>query len=151
LHAIADNPTLGIVFWSKNKYPDLPLRPPPEPVKPPTPAPAWVAFLAAWMGLIMLVASVVLIFLPGSVNPREELEHRRPYSLADKFLPIPIYGITVALFLGIVVIYQMRKEPRPLPEAMVNQRIQAWAGIALALLGAVVIYTWVALTGPKHV
>src|SRR5450432_4003456 len=103
----------------------LPLRPPTEPKKP-TPAPAWVAFAAAWLGLIMLLASILFIFLPGSINPREELEHRRPYSLADKFLPIPIYGITIALFLSIVVFWQMRREPRPLPPPLLNQRTQAW-------------------------
>jgi hypothetical protein len=122
----------------------LPLRPPPED-KPPTLAPPWVALLAAWLGLIMLIASIVFVFLPGSVNPREELEHQRPYSLADRFLPIPIYGITIALFVGIVVLWQMRKEPRPLPQGLVNQRIQAWVGIILSLLGAIVIYVWVGL------
>jgi hypothetical protein len=101
------------------------------------------------MGLIMLIASVVFIFLPGSVNPREELEHQRPYSWADRFLPIPIYGITIALFLGIVVLYQMRAEPRPLEPALRNQRVQASVGIVLAVMGAVIIYTWVALHGPR--
>jgi hypothetical protein len=122
------------------------LLPPPE--RKPTPAPAWVALLAAWAGLLMLVASVVFLFLPGSVNPRDELEGARPYSPADRFLPLPIYGITVALFIGIVVLWQMRKEPRPLPEGMTAQRAQAWVGIVLALLGAIVIYAWVALRGP---
>jgi hypothetical protein len=123
------------------------LLPPPQ--KRPTPAPAWVALLAAWAGLLMLAASAVFIFLPGSVDPRRELEHARPFSPADRFLPLPIYGIAVALFLGIVVLWQMRKEPRPLPDAMVAQRVQAWVGIVLALLGACVIYGWVALRGPR--
>jgi hypothetical protein len=114
----------------------------------PTPTPAWVPLLTAWLGLIMLVASIVLIFLPSSVNPREELEHAREYSAADRFLPVPIYGIALTLFLGIVVLWQMRKEPRPLPAALVNQRVQAWVGIVLALLGAVLIYVWVGLRGP---
>jgi hypothetical protein len=127
---------------------DLPLRPPAEP-KQPTPAPAWVAFATAWLGLIMLIASIVFIFLPGSVNPREELEHRRDYSLADKFLPLPIYGITIALFMGIIVLWQMRREPRPLPQAMLNQRMQAWFGIVLALIGTLIIYIWVAFKGPR--
>ena len=96
----------------------------------------------------MLVASVVFIFLPGSVDPQRELERAREYSLADRFLPLPIYGITVALFLGIVVLWQMRKEPRPLPQAMTAQRVQAWVGISLALLGAVVIYLWLYFRGP---
>jgi hypothetical protein len=122
------------------------LLPPPE--RKPTPAPAWVALLAAWAGLLMLGASVVFTLLPGSVNPRAELEHARAYSAADRFLPLPIYGITVAMFLGIVVLWQMRREPRPLQPALAAQRVQAWVGIVLALAGAVVIYTWVALKGP---
>ena len=122
------------------------LLPPPE--HKPTPAPPWVALLAAWAGLIMLVASIVFTLLPGSVDPRQELERARPYSVADRFLPLPIYGVTVALFLGIVVLWQMRKEPRPLADALVAQRVQAWAGIVLALLGAAVIYLWVFFRGP---
>jgi hypothetical protein len=122
------------------------LLPPPE--KKVTPAPAWVALLAAWAGLLMLILSIVFTLLPGSVNPRQELEHARRYSVADRFLPLPIYGIAVALFLGIVVLWQMRKEPRPLSDALAAQRVQAWVGIVLSLLGAVVIYVWVALRGP---
>ena len=105
--------------------------------------------VAAWAGLLMLLASVVFIFLPGSVDPRAELEHSRTYSLADRFLPLPIYGTTVAMFLGIVVLWQMRKEPRPLPEALVAQRAQACVGIVLAFLGAATIYLWVGLRGPR--
>lgn len=128
-----------------------PLAPidPPAPPKRPTPAPAWVAFVAAWAGLLMLIASVVFIFLPGSVNPRAELERRQAYSVADRFLPLPIYGTTVAMFLGIVVLWQMRKEPRPLPDALLAQRVQARVGIALALLGAAIIYVWVGFRGPS--
>ena len=114
-----------------------------------TPAPAWVALAAAWVGLIMLVASIVLMFLPGSKNPIAELEHRSAYSFADRFLPVPIYGVTLAMFLGIVVLWQMRKEPRPLPDAMVAQRVQAWVGIFLGLAGAAVIYLHVAAHGPR--
>jgi hypothetical protein len=119
------------------------------PAKRPTPAPAWVALVAAWAGLLMLVASVVFIFLPGSVNPRAELEHSRAYSIADRFLPLPIYGTTVAMFLGIIVLWQMRKEPRPLPDGMVAQRVQAWVGIVLAFTGAALIYVWVYFHGPR--
>ena len=126
----------------------LPPIDPPAPPKRPTPAPAWVALTAAWAGLLMLIASVVFIFLPGSTNPRAELEHSQRFSLADRFLPLPIYGTTIAMFLGIVVLWQMRKEPRPLTEALVAQRVQAWAGIVLALLGAAVIYVWVFFRGP---
>jgi hypothetical protein len=115
----------------------------------PTPAPPWVALLTAWLGLVVLIASVVFIFLPGSADPQAELKHARDYSPADKFLPFPIYGVALALFLGIVVLWQMRRESRPLPPPMVAQRVQAWVGIVLALLSAVVIYTWVALRGPR--
>jgi hypothetical protein len=124
------------------------LKPPPV-HRPLTPAPPWVALLAAWLGLIMLVASVVFIFLPGSQRPKEELEHLAPYSAADRFLPVPIYGITVALFVGIVVLRQMRDQPRPLSDAFVAQRIQAWVGIVLSLIATAVIYTWVGLHGPR--
>jgi|SRR5688572_14689760 hypothetical protein len=127
--------------------PNLPLKPAEE-LRRPTPAPPWLALLTAWLGLVMLVASVVFVFLPGSRRPREELERLEPYSLADRFLPLPVYGITVALFLGIVVLWQMRREPRPLPDALVAQRVQAWVGIVLALAATVVIYTWVGLRGP---
>ena len=130
----------------------LPPIDPPAPISPrptPTPAPAWVAFAAAWAGLLMLITSAVFPFLPGSTDPRAELEHSRPYSFADRFLPLPIYGTAVALFLGIVVLWQMRREPRPLPPALAAQRLQAWVGIVLALLAAVILYTWVGLRGPR--
>jgi len=107
-----------------------------------------VALAAAWMGLVMLILSVVFLFLPGSTNARAELEHQSSYSAKDWFLPIPIYGIAMAMFLGFVVIWQMRKEPRPLPQPMVFQQIQAWFGILLALVGAAIIYIWVGIYGP---
>src|SRR5262245_6434115 len=117
--------------------------------RPVTPAPAWVALAAAWCGLIMLVGSILFVFLPGSKNPVAELEHRSRYSIADRFLPVPIYGVTLAMFLGIVVLWQMRKEPRPLPSAMLAQRLQAWVGIWLGLVGAAIIYVHVAVHGPR--
>ncbi len=127
----------------------LPLRPPDDLPGRPTPAPPWVALLAAWLGLLMLVAAIVFPFLPGSRDPRAELERAAPYSFADKFLPIPMYGVTIALFLGIVVLWQMRREPRPLPDGLVSQRVQAWAGITLALLATTILYVYVALRGPR--
>ena len=120
-----------------------------RPIKRATPAPAWVALLTAWLGLIMLVASIVFIFLPGTERPKEELEHLAPYSLADKFLPFPIYGITVSLFIGIVVLRQMKDEPRPLPDAMVAQRVQAWVGILLSLIATAIIYIYMYFHGPR--
>jgi hypothetical protein len=126
----------------------LPLVPIEDTPKP-TPAPAIVALLSAWLGLLTLIASIVLLFLPGSTHPRAELEHAQPYSLADRFLPVPIYASAVAIFIAIIVIWQMRKEHRPLPAPMVNQRVQAYVGIALALLAAAVVYIHVALRGPR--
>ena len=124
--------------------------PPLNPDPPPRPrlAPPWVALVAAWIGLLTLIGSIAIPFLPGSRDPRAELQHLRPYALADRFIPVPLYACTVALFLGIVVIWQMRREPRPLPDALVAQRVQAYAGIVLALLGAAIIYGFVALRGP---
>ena len=126
----------------------LPLKPP-EPSRKPLLAPAWVALLAAWMGVIVLIASIVFIFLPGARDPRGELEHRVPFSLADRFLPVPIYGVAITLFVAIVVLWQMRREPRPLPDALLAQRVQAWVGIALSLIAAIVVYVHVARHGPR--
>jgi hypothetical protein len=125
--------------------------PPLNPDSPSRPrlAPPWVALLAAWLGLFTLVAAIVVPFLPGTRDPRAELEHRTSYSLADKVLPVPMYGTVAALFVGIVVLWQMRREPRPLPDELVAQRVQAWVGIVLALLGAAIIYIWVGLRGPR--
>jgi hypothetical protein len=126
----------------------LPLKPARD-QRAPMLAPAWVSLVAVWLGVIVLIASVVFVFLPGTRDPRAELEHRVPYSLADRFLPVPIYGVTVALFVGMVVLWQMRREPRPLPDALVIQRVQAWIGIVLSLIAAAVVYIDVALHGPR--
>jgi hypothetical protein len=97
-----------------------------------------------------LIASIVLLALPGSRNPRQEMEHVRAYSMADRFFPVPVYLSVMALFAGIVVFWQMRREPRPLPDAMTAQRVQAAVGIGLALLGIVIFYAFAALrAGPK--
>ena len=123
---------------------DLPLKPiaPDEPR--PTPAPPWVALLSAWGGLLTLTATVILLLLPGSRNPRAELEHARPWSAADRFFPVPAYLSVIALFLAIVVFWQMRREPRPLPEAMVAQRVQAWVGVALSMMAIAIFYIFAA-------
>lgn len=117
-----------------------------QPDKLPALAPPWLALVTAWAGLAVLVASVLLMFLPGSIDPRQELEHFREYSLADRFLPIPIYGIAGVLFCGTVVLWQMRRHPPSL--ALHRQRIQAWVGIVLALAATIVVYVWVAINGP---
>src|SRR2546423_12383585 len=88
-----------------------------KPPRQPTLAPPWVALLSAWLGLLMVVASIVFVALPASRNPRAELTHQTEYSPADKFLPVPIYGIAASLFVAIVVLWQMRKEPPPPAEA----------------------------------
>ena len=123
-----------------------PLNPDPPPL--PRLAPPWLALASAWLGLLTLIASAIVPFLPGSRDPRAELQHLRPYSLADKFIPIPLYATAVTLFLAIVVLWQMRRHPRPLPPPLVSQRIQAYVGIALGVLGAAIIYLHVALRGP---
>ena len=125
------------------------LKPLPAPRKPRTPAPAWVALVAAWLGLLSVVVAIVIPFLPGSKDPVAELQHAAPYSPADRVLAVGIYLSPAAIFMGIVVMWQMRDERRPLPEAMVAQRVQAWAGIVLGIVGAGIIYAWVALRGPS--
>jgi hypothetical protein len=120
----------------------------PDPAPRPRLAPPWVALLSAWLGLLTLIASAIVPFLPGTRDPRAELQHLRPYSFADKFIPFPIYASVIAIFLGIIVLYQMRREPRPLPAPLVAQRVQAYVGIILALLGVAIIYLHVALRGP---
>jgi hypothetical protein len=99
--------------------------------------------------LITLIAASVVPFLPGTRDPRAELEHRAPFSIADRFLPFPIYGSVIAMFLGIVVLWQMRREQRPLAPSLVAQRVQAWVGILLAICGAGIVYLHVALRGPR--
>ena len=123
---------------------NLPLTPPPDDKPLPTPAPAWVALLTAWLGLFTLLAAIVLLFLPGSKNPRAELEHTVPYSMADRFFPVPAYLSVIALFMAIVVFWQMRSEPRPLPRGMLAQRVQAGVGTTLALVAIVIFYAFAA-------
>jgi hypothetical protein len=125
-----------------------PLNPDGPPASPPRLAPPWVALIAAWLGLLTLLASAIVPLLPGSRDPLAELQNLQPYSAADRYIPVPLYACAVALFLGIVVLWQMRREPRPLPDALVAQRVQAWVGIVLSVVGAAIIYVYVALRGP---
>lgn len=140
--------TVETMFGRRNKEPALPLVAPPDPPPRPAPAPAWVALAAAWVGLIALVMAGIVPLLPGTRDPRAELEHLRPYSPADRFLPVPVYTAALGLFLGIVVLWQMRRESRPVEPAMAQQRVQAWTGIALSLLAAGIVYLFTALRGP---
>lgn len=126
---------------------ELPLKPPLE-VKPPTLAPAWVAFAAAWIGLLSVAAAIVVPLLPASRDARAELEHLRQYSPADQFLPVPLYGSVIAMFLGIVVLWQSRRERAPLSDALGAQRMQGKVGILLGIIAAAIIYAFVALRGP---
>jgi NhaP-type Na+/H+ or K+/H+ antiporter len=126
----------------------LPLKPPLDPPKPRTPAPAWLAFLVAWLGLISLALAIAIPFLPGSRDPQAEITHAKPYPLADRAIPIALYTQTVTLFLGIIVFRQMTTEPRPLSQPLVAQRLQAWTGIALAFAGIIFVYLYVQLRGP---
>jgi hypothetical protein len=132
------------------KVPELGLKPPREatPASPPTPAPAWVALLSVWTGLAALALAAAVPFVPGSRDPVGELTHARPYAMADKILPVSMYLQPAAMFLGIVVFWQMRKEPRPLPDAMVIQRLQAGVGIGLAISAMVFAYLFVWWRGP---
>ena len=123
---------------------ELPLKPVPDEKQLPTPAPAWVALAAAWLGMLTLLLTIILMFLPGSKNPRLELEHAAKYSVADRFLPVPAYLSVAALCIGIVVFWQMRKEPRPLPDGMIAQRLQATIGILLTMIAITILYIFVA-------
>jgi hypothetical protein len=128
---------------------ELPLKPAEDRIPPrPTPAPPLLALLAPWAGLLALVLALVLPFVPGTRDPVAELTHARPYSPADRFIAVAIYVPPIAIFLGIIVLWQMRKEPRPLPDALLAQRVQAKFGIGLALLASFIIYLYVALHGP---
>ena len=129
---------------------ELPLKPAEDPAPPrkPTPAPAIVALLAPWVGLISLILAIILPFLPGSRDPVAELTHAQPWSPADRFIAVVIYIPPLAIFLGVIVLWQMRKEPRPLPDALFAQRVQAKVAIGLALLASFIIYLFVALRGP---
>lgn len=95
-----------------------------------------------------MLSAVVIPLLPGSRDPQAELEHLAPYSAADWFLPAPLYLTVISVFLGIVVFWQSRREPRPLAGAFVAQRVQASVGIGLGLAAAVIVYAFVAWRGP---
>jgi len=127
----------------------LPLKPVADkPKKERNPAPAWVALASPWLGLLTLILSIVIFIVPGSRDPRAELTHARPYSAADWVLMIADYTSVVAVFVGIVVIWQMRTQPRPLAAPLAAQRMQAIVGLVLAGIGIAIIYMGVALRGP---
>jgi hypothetical protein len=122
-------------------YDELPLKPVADkPKKERTPAPAWVALAAPWLGLLTLVLSIIVFIVPGSRDPRAELTHQRPWSAADIVLTIADYTAVFAVFVGLVVIWQMRTQPRPLSAPLAAQRLQAIVGLILAFIGVAIIY-----------
>jgi hypothetical protein len=128
---------------------ELPLKPAePRPRKQVTPAPAWVALAAPWLGLITLILSIVTFIVPGSRDPQGELMHARPYSTADIVLPVALYIAVAAIFIGLLVLWQMRTQPRPLSAPLAAQQLQAMVGLVLAAIGVTIVYIGVALRGP---
>jgi hypothetical protein len=128
---------------------ELPLKPVADtPRKERHPAPAWVALAAPWLGLLTLILAITVFLVPGSRDPRAELTHQRPYSPADVVLTIAQWTSVTAVFVGIIVIWQMRTQPRPLSAPLAAQRLQAIVGLILAGIGIAIVYIGVALRGP---
>jgi hypothetical protein len=128
---------------------ELPLKPiEDKPRKERTPAPAALALAAPWLGAITLILSIAIFLVPGSRDPQAELAHARPYSPADRVLLVAVYTSVVAIFVPILIFWQMRTQPRPLSEPLAAQRLQAFVGLALSIIGVIIIYTGVALRGP---
>lgn len=104
------------------------------------PAPAWVALASPWLGLLTLILSIAIFLVPGSRDPRAEVTHQRPWSAADIVVTIAEYTSVVAVFVGLVVIWQMRTQPRPLSAPLAAQKLQAIVGLILAFIGVAIIY-----------
>src|SRR5947207_12761627 len=114
----------------------LPLEPfDDSPPKESTPAPAWVALVAPWLGLVTVGLAILVFVVPGSRDPRAELSHAQPYSAADWVVLIAAYTSVVAVFIPLVIFWQMRTQPRPLSAPLAAQRLQAMVGLVLALIG----------------
>ena len=127
---------------------ELPLKPVADkPKRERNPAPAWLALAAPWLGLLTLILSITIFLVPGSRDARAEFTHAKPYSPADWVLMIGLYTSVVAVFAGLLVLWQMRTQPRPLPGALAAQRLQALVGLVLAGIGISIIYIGV-LSGP---
>src|SRR5687767_11218940 len=81
---------------------ELPLKPIADnPKKERSPAPAWVALAAPWLGLLTLILAITVFLVPGSRDPRAELTHQRPYSPADVVITIAQWTSVTAVFVGI--------------------------------------------------
>src|SRR3954466_6749066 len=120
---------------------ELPLKPiVDKPKKEPTPASTWIALAAPWLGLLTLILSIVVFLVPASRDPQAEFTHQRPWSPADVIVTIAEYLSVLAVFVGLVVIWQMRTQPRPLSAPLAAQKLQAIVGLILAFLGVAIIY-----------
>jgi hypothetical protein len=120
---------------------ELPLKPIDDtPKKERAPAPAWVALAAPWLGLLTLLLSITVFLVPGSRDARAEFTHQRPWSAADVVVTIAEYLSVVAVFVGLVVIWQMRTQPRPLSAPLAAQKLQAVVGLVLSFVGVAIIY-----------
>ena len=123
---------------------ELPLKPVADtPKKERTPAPAWVALAAPWLGLLTLILSITVFLVPGSRDARAEFTHQRPWSAADIVVTIAEYMAVIAVFVGLTVILQMRTQPRPLSAPLAAQRLQAIVGLVLSFIGVAIIYVGV--------
>ena len=120
---------------------ELPLRPVEDmPKKERTPAPAWVALAAPWLGLLTVILAITVFVVPGSRDPRAEVTHQRPWSAADVVVTVAEYMAVLAVFLALLVILQMRSQPRPLSAPLAAQRLQAIVGLVLSAIGVAIIY-----------
>jgi len=126
---------------------ELPLKPIVDrPKKEPIPAPAWVALASPWLGLLTLILSIVVFLVPGSRDPHAEFTHQRPWSAADIVVTIAEYTSVLAVFVGLVVIWQMRTQPRPLSAPLAAQKLQAIVGLILSFIGIAIIYVGILLS-----
>ena len=82
--------------------------------------------------------------MTGSRDPRAELSHTQPYSAADLMVPIALYMAAIAVFIPLVIFWQMRTQPRPLLAPLAAQRLQAIVGMSLAIIGIAIVYFGVA-------
>ena len=104
----------GIRSRESKNYEELPLTPAedlPPPAEPPRLAPAWVPLASAWIGLLAMLLSFAIPFVPGTQNPQAELTHATAYSWADRLM-LAMYIQATALFLGIITLWQTRREAR---------------------------------------
>ncbi len=105
-------------------------------------APAWVAVASAWMGFLSLLSAIALPFVGKYLRSRGVVSSGH-WRSGDLWLPFPVYTAVVAVVLGMVAMWQMRKVRRPIPGDMVSQRMQAWFGMVLGGLSVALVYIYV--------